>query len=214
MIDQRKLPEELTHLALRSWREVAESISDMAVRGAGEALGALESAAIGLKNTRPTAVNLTWAVDRVMMHARTAGAARGGELAEAVPHEAEAIADEDVRANVTLGEHGAALVPDGARILTHCNAGALATVEWGTALAVVFKAHAAGESIHVWVDETRPRRQGARLTSWELHRVGVPMTLISDTAAGRLFQTGRVDMVVVGSDRVAANGDVVNKIGT
>ncbi len=237
LIDQRRLPQELTYLELRSWPEVVEAIREMTVRGApaigaaaafglalagraacdlgrSEWLERFEEAAQGLATARPTAVNLSWAIDRVRRRIGGCDAPSGKELAKVALDEAQAIANEDARVNAALGEHGAALVPEGARILTHCNTGALATVEWGTALAVIYKAHAAGKALYVWVGETRPRQQGARLTAWELQRAGVPMTLISDTAAGRLFQTGRVDLVVVGADRVAANGDVVNKIGT
>jgi methylthioribose-1-phosphate isomerase len=241
MIDQRRLPFAVEFLHLRTWHEVAAAISDMAVRGApaigaaaafGLALAAreaerehsasawwrsFEEAAAGLEATRPTAVNLVWALRRV--HDAASSADAGGdpppaELARRVLTEALTIAEEDAQACAALGSHGAKLVPDGARILTHCNAGSLATVQWGTALAVIYKAHAAGKRLHVWVDETRPRQQGARLTAWELQQEGVPLTLICDTAAGRLFQTGQVDLVVVGADRIAANGDVVNKIGT
>lgn len=237
MIDQRLLPTREEDLLCTEWSEVAFAISDMAIRGApaigaaagyglalaarevrrlplAEARRALDEAAAGLVATRPTAVNLKWAVDRVLA---TVGAAEPGDaeaLAELVLNEAQAIADEDAKVNETLGRFGAELIPAGANVLTHCNAGALATVEWGTALSVIVQAHRAGKNIHVWVDETRPRQQGARLTAWELHREGVPMTLIADTAAGFYFQRGKVDAVVVGSDRVTANGDVVNKIGT
>ena len=238
MIDQRRLPYALEYLELHRWQDVASAIADMAVRGApaigaaaafGLALAAAQAsgaepadwwrgfdeAAAGLAATRPTAVNLVWALQRVRAAVAALGAgATAAELARATLAEARAIAAEDAAANAALGTHGARLVPAQARILTHCNAGSLATVEWGTALAVVYKAHAAGKQVHVWVDETRPRQQGARLTAWELQREGIPLTLISDTAAGRLFQTGQVDLVVVGADRIAANGDVVNKIGT
>lgn len=237
MIDQRILPGREEWLLLETWEEVAHTIRDMAVRGApaigaaaayGLALEAqaarnespedwwerMEDAAAGLRGTRPTAVNLAWAIDRVVGRVRAAGETTGSDLADRALVEAHAIAEEDVVANERLGVFGAELVPEGANILTHCNAGALATVAWGTALSVIYKAHDAGKQIHVWVDETRPLLQGARLTAWELHRAGVPMTLVADNAAGHLFQRGKVDMVVVGSDRVAANGDVVNKIGT
>ena len=237
MIDQRVLPDREEWLLLDTWQEVAHTIRDMAVRGApaigaaaayGLALEAqanaslsseewwerMEAAAEGLRQTRPTAVNLGWALDRVLGRVRAQGQETGAGLANGTLAEAHAIAEEDVVVNERLGEFGAELVPDGANILTHCNAGALATVAWGTALSVVYKAHGQGKQVHVWVDETRPLLQGARLTAWELHRAGVPMTLVADNAAGHLFQRSKVDMVVVGSDRVAANGDVVNKIGT
>ncbi|MGC8880639.1 MAG: S-methyl-5-thioribose-1-phosphate isomerase, partial [Anaerolineae bacterium] len=136
------------------------------------------------------------------------------ELTDALEQEARTIADEDVQINRRIGEVGAAIVPDGANILTHCNAGALATVDYGTALGVVRMAVEQGKRVHVWVDETRPRLQGARLTAWELMRDGIPMTLIADNAAGHLMRAGRVDLVLFGADRVAANGDVANKIGS
>jgi len=154
-----------------------------------------------LKATRPTAVNLAWAVDRC--------------LAAADPMaEAEAIAAEDVAANRAIGRHGLDLVPEGARVLTHCNAGGLATVGYGTAVGVIRAAHEAGRRPTVWVDETRPVLQGARLTAWELQALGIPATLVPDVMAASLMQSGDVDLVVVGADRIAANGDVANKIGT
>ncbi|MFN0092592.1 MAG: S-methyl-5-thioribose-1-phosphate isomerase, partial [Acidimicrobiales bacterium] len=151
--------------------------------------------------TRPTAVNLAWGVER----ARRAA----DPVAEAL-----AVAAEDVAANRALGRHGAALVPPGARILTHCNAGGLATVGYGTAIGVIRAAHEAGKAPSVWVDETRPVLQGARLTAWELRQLGIACTLVPDVMAGALLAAGRVDLVVVGADRIAANGDVANKIGT
>ena len=215
MIDQRRLPQEVRHLELHTVAEVCDAISTLAVRGApaigaagamGVALACIRGedrldAANRLKATRPTAVNLAWAVDRAL--------AAADPVAEAI-----AIAAEDVAVNRALGAHGAALVPDGARILTHCNAGGLATVGYGTALGVIRAAHEAGKSISVWVDETRPVLQGARLTAWELQQLGVPCTLVPDVMAGSLMASGDVDLVVVGADRVAANGDVANKIGT
>ena len=237
MIDQRRLPLEFVILELKDPAEVAAAIEDMAVRGApaigaaaafGLALAArqsragsrpalladLERAATLLCATRPTAVNLFWAIDRMLRCAR--GVEEGGPQAvvEALIAEAQRIADEDVEINRRIGAHGAALVEDGFRILTHCHAGALATVDYGTALAVVRAAREQGKAIHVWVDETRPRLQGARLTAWELMNEGIPMTLIADNVAGHLLRTGQVDLVVVGSDRTVANGDVANKIGT
>lgn len=237
MIDQRLLPLEFVVLELADPAEVAEAIEDMAIRGApaigaaaafGLALAArqssagsrqalmadLERAAALLRATRPTAVNLFWAVDRMLRCARGVGEDGPRAVVEALVAEAQRIADEDVEINRRIGAHGAALVEDGFRILTHCNAGALATVDYGTALAVVRTAHEQGKRIHVWVDETRPRLQGARLTAWELMNEGIPMTLIADNVAGHLLRTGQVDMVVVGSDRTVANGDVANKIGT
>jgi methylthioribose-1-phosphate isomerase len=237
MIDQRKLPLELVVVEMTDYRDVARAIQDMTIRGApaigaaaafGLALAARESratapealladlqeAARTLCATRPTAVNLSWAVERMLAKARSLRHLPTAEQVDALVAEAQAIADEDVEINRRMGAHGAALIEDGFRILTHCNAGALATVDYGTVLAVVRTAHEQGKKIHVWVDETRPRLQGASLTAWELMRDGIPMTLIADNASGHLMRTGRVDIVLVGSDRTAANGDVANKIGT
>jgi methylthioribose-1-phosphate isomerase len=237
MIDQRRLPLELVVVDFDDHRAVAQAIKDMTIRGA-PAIGA--AAAFGLAlaartsradtpemlvkslgaaadlfcATRPTAVNLFWAVDRMLRLARTTQPRTVDGLIQALADEAQAIADEDVAINHRMGAHGAALIQAGCNILTHCNAGALATVDYGTVLAVVRTAHEQGKRIHVWVDETRPRLQGASLTAWELMRDGIPMTLIADNAAGHLMRTGRVDLVLVGSDRTAANGDVANKIGT
>ncbi len=178
-------------------------------------LADLEVAAQTIGATRPTAVNLSWAVKRMMQVAHSEpGDIVPALVAEALRAEAQRIADEDVDINRRMGAHGAALIQDGFNILTHCNAGSLATVDYGTALAVVRVAHEQGKRLHVWVDETRPRLQGARLTAWELMQAGIPMTLIADNVAGHLLRTGRVDIVLVGSDRTAANGDVANKIGT
>jgi len=235
MIDQRLLPAEFRLVEYGDYREVALAIRTMVIRGApaigaaaafGMALAArtsraadrdsllidLRAAADVLRAARPTAVNLSWAVARLLRRAEAepdAAAIPGVLLAEA-----QALADEDVEINRRLGEHGAALVQDGANILHHCNTGALATVDYGTALGVIRTAHSQGKRVHVFVDETRPRLQGARLTAWELHHLGVPFTLIVDNAAGHFMRTGQVDIVLVGADRVAANGDVANKIGT
>lgn len=237
MIDQRRLPLELVWLECDDYRQVASAIQEMAIRGApaigaaaafGLALAARQSpaesgpalladlhlAARELQATRPTAVNLSWALKRMLDHAQVLERQPAAEIVGSLRAEAQRIADEDVEINRQMGRHGAALIGDGANILTHCNAGALATVDYGTALAVVRAAHEAGKQIHVWVDETRPRLQGARLTAWELMNDGIPMTLIADNASGHLLRTGRVDIVLVGSDRTAANGDVANKIGT
>jgi methylthioribose-1-phosphate isomerase len=177
-------------------------------------LADLEVALKGLASTRPTAVNLFWGLDRMR---RVAEAARGRPL-EAVRatllREAQAILDEDVAANKALGDHGATLVPPRARILTHCNAGALATAGYGTALGVVRSAHAQGKVALLWVDETRPVMQGSRLTAWECVREGIPHRLIADVVAASLMGRGQVDLVVTGADRIAANGDTANKIGT
>ena len=173
----------------------------------------LERAGAALRASRPTAVNIEWAVGRVL---RAAGSGEGGleHIRAAVEREAEAIAREDEASCRAIGSFGAPLVPRGANILTHCNTGALATWGIGTALGVIARAHADGAHVHVWVDETRPVLQGARLTAWELQRLGIPMTLIADSAAGSLMARGVVDLVIVGADRIAANGDVANKVGT
>lgn len=215
LIDQRRLPGELVMVDARTVDELCELINTLAVRGA-PALGAagamgvalafvrgesIDSARSRLIATRPTAVNLAWGVERA------AGSA--DPVAEAVR-----IAAADVADNRALGAFGAALVPDGSNLLTHCNAGALACVGYGTALGVVRAAAERGVRVHVWVDETRPLLQGARLTAWELQKLGIPCTLVVDSMAAALMSSGRVDLVVVGADRVAANGDVANKIGT
>lgn len=235
MIDQRLLPAELRLVEYENYREVARAIRTMVVRGApavgaaaafGMALAAQESqardrnglltdlraAARVLSAARPTAVNLSWAVARLLRRAEAESdpvSIPGALLAEA-----QALADEDVEVNKRLGEHGAALIRDGDTILHHCNTGALATVDYGTALGVIRTTHEQGKQMHVLVDETRPRFQGARLTAWELQQLGIPFTLIADNAAGHFMRTGQVDIVLVGADRVAANGDVANKIGT
>jgi methylthioribose-1-phosphate isomerase len=238
LIDQRALPGRLVVLSLRSVPEVATAIRDMAVRGApaigataayGLALAAanagadtgaalldeVRAAADLLRAARPTAVNLAWAVDRVLAVAeRKAVAGSPGALRACILAEAERIADEDVATNRRMGAHGAALIRDGATVIHHCNTGALATVDYGTALGVIRAAHEAGKRVHVLVDETRPRLQGARLTAWELDRLGIAHTLIADCAAGYFLHRGDVDAVLVGADRIAANGDTANKIGT
>ncbi|HEY5159279.1 MAG TPA: S-methyl-5-thioribose-1-phosphate isomerase, partial [Anaerolineales bacterium] len=176
-------------------------------------LADLESAAVSLKASRPTAVNLAWAVDRVL---RVIRAANGSvdDLRSIVLAEAQRIADEDVAINKRMGEHGSALIDDGDTILHHCNTGALAVVDWGTALGVIRTAHEQGKRLHVLVDETRPRLQGSRLTAWELGQYGIPYEIISDNMAGYFLHSGQVQKVLFGADRIAANGDVANKIGT
>jgi methylthioribose-1-phosphate isomerase len=224
LIDQRALPAELRFVECATVDELCDAIGTMAVRGApalgaagafGVALAArtiegeagVQAAARRLADARPTAVNLAWGVDRAL------GAwQRGG--ADAALAEAEHIAATDVAGNRAIGELGAALVPETARVLTHCNAGSLATVGFGTALGVVRAAHEAGKRPRVWVGETRPVLQGARLTAWELDRLGIPVTVTADVMAGSLMASGDVDVVIVGADRIAANGDVANKIGT
>jgi methylthioribose-1-phosphate isomerase len=235
LIDQRLLPTEFQLINLSTVPEVAHAIRDMAVRGApaigataafGMALAAqrsgattrqallgdLQSAAEILLAARPTAVNLAWAVKRVRRRAETGETP--AEIQRIVLETAQSIADNDVMTNQRLGVFGASLITDGMTILHHCNTGALATVDYGTALGVIRTAHEQGRQIHVLVDETRPRLQGARLTTWELQQLDIPFTLIADNAAGHFLRTGQVDLVVVGADRVAANGDVANKIGT
>jgi len=211
MIDQRRLPGELAFLDVTTVAELCDAIVTMAVRGApalgvagamGVALAAsrgedLDAAARRISGTRPTAVNLAWGVERARVAADPVA-------------EARTMAVEDVERNRRLGAHGAALLPPGARVLTHCNAGALACAGFGTALGVIRSADVA----HVFVDETRPVLQGARLTAWELQRLGIPMTVVADVLAGTLLAEGSVDCVVVGADRIAANGDVANKVGT
>jgi methylthioribose-1-phosphate isomerase len=238
LIDQTKLPSELTFVECRTLRQVADAIRGMKVRGApaigvtaafGIALAAREyrgedvpgllehlgRARSELLATRPTAVNLAWAVERVMDVAREAADEGGVEsVRTAALEEATRLADDDVTTNRRIGALGAELVPPGARILTHCNAGALACVDYGTALGVVRAAHDQGKGIDVFVDETRPFLQGSRLTAWELQREGIPATLIVDSMAGHFLSRRAVDLVVVGADRIAANGDVANKIGT
>jgi len=244
LIDQRRLPERLDVLTLTDVPSVAGAIRDMAVRGApaigataayGLALAAatstaadvprlrsdLDGAGAMLRAARPTAVNLAWAVDRVLARVDAAVAgdpdgagSRVDDLRAIVLDEAERIADEDVAANRRMGAHGAALLPDSATVIHHCNTGALATVDFGTALGVIRTMHEAGRRVHVLVGETRPRLQGAKLTAWELGRLGIPQTLITDGAAGYHLRSGQVDAVLVGADRVAANGDTANKIGT
>jgi methylthioribose-1-phosphate isomerase len=235
MIDQRLLPAECRLVEYDDYHEVARAIGTMVIRGApaigaaasfGMALAARQSEASGrdalladlreagdvLRAARPTAVNLSWAVARLLRRAEREP--DPAAIRDALLVEAQALADEDVEINKRLGAHGAALIRDGDTILHHCNTGALATVDYGTALGVVRAAHGQGKRIHVLVDETRPRLQGARLTAWELQQEGIPFTLIADNAAGHFMRTGQVDIVLVGSDRTAANGDVANKIGT
>ena len=216
LLDQRLLPREEVWVACRSAGEVADAIRTMVVRGApaigvsaafGMALAATrgeapDAAADALKRARPTAVNLAWAVDRMLRH-------RGDAVAEA-----ETIWREDVEANRQIGRYGAALLGESATVLTHCNAGALATGGYGTALGVIRAAVESGRRIAVFADETRPYLQGARLTAWELRQDGIDVTLITDNMSGHFFQRGEFDAVIVGADRIAANGDTANKIGT
>ena len=223
MLDQRRLPLREEWLEASTYQEVAEAIRTMVVRGApligvvaafGMAMAAQQSmdelprAAEGLRATRPTAVNLSWAIDRMLAFAREHPDPT--QIAE----EAEHIADEDAEMSRRLSRFGGELLPDSGGVLTHCNAGFLAMVDYGSALGVIRAAWEAGKRIHVLVDETRPYLQGARLTAWELQRLGIPMTLITDNMAGHFMARGQVQAVVTGADRIAANGDTANKIGT
>ena len=262
MIDQTRLPGEEVYFTCRSHQDVAHAICSMVIRGApaigvaaamGVALGIkgstastvaelraeFEAIAGAISKTRPTAVNLFWAIERmrgVFERALAEGGARGGrapgfspapapkggrtevetiqQLKARMVEEAQRILAEDIAANEALGRHGAELLGDSATVLTHCNAGALATAGYGTALGVVRAAVAAGKKIEVFADETRPFLQGARLTAWELAKDGIPVTLITDNMAGHFMQQGKIQAVIVGADRVARNGDVANKIGT
>ena len=237
LVDQTVLPEREIERDYRSWQEVGAAIRTLVVRGApaigvaaafGVVLAArashaatfdglladLETAIKGLAATRPTAVNLFWALDRMRQAAVASRALPLDAMRARLLAEAQAIRDEDIAANRAMGAHGAALVPPNARILTHCNAGALATAGYGTALGVVRAAHAQGKVALVWVDETRPVMQGSRLTAWECVREGIPHRLIADVAAASVMARGEVDLVVTGADRIAANGDTANKIGT
>jgi methylthioribose-1-phosphate isomerase len=237
MIDQRKLPFEYVIAQFDDYREVAKAITEMYVRGApaigataafGMALAGIQSpaetredlcndlgeAAQLLKAARPTAVNLAWAVDQQLALIDSLTEKETGTVRKALLVLAQKIADDDVALNRRMGFNGAELIEDGDTILHHCNTGALATVDWGTALGVIFAANEQGKRIHVLVDETRPRLQGSRLTAWELQQRGISFDLIVDNAAGHFMRTGQVDIVLVGSDRTAGNGDVANKIGT
>lgn len=237
LIDQRLLPNRFEQPVYYDYREVARAITDMVVRGA-PAIGAtaafglalagfqsstkdrrqllrdLDEAAAILRKARPTAVNLGWALDRLMRVTIDEGLESVEEVRQALLAEAQKLADEDVVLNRRMGFNGAALVEDGDTILHHCNTGALAAVDFGTALGVVFAAQEQGKHVHVLVDETRPRLQGARLTAWELQQHGISYDLIADNAAGYFLRKGDVNLCLVGADRVAANGDVANKIGT
>ena len=236
LIDQRRLPVELRLVNLRSHRKVVQAIRNMTVRGA-PAIGAaaafglvlaaygsrarsedmliqvIEAAAEELRLSRPTAVNLAWALDRVLdlVHSHPGSL---DDLKRAVLAEAQKIADEDVEINMRMAVHGAVLIDDGDTIIHHCNTGALAVVEWGTALGVIRMAYQQGKQVHVLVDETRPTLQGARFTAWELEQYGIPYEIITDNMAGFFLRSGTVHKVFFGADRVAANGDVANKIGT
>ena len=236
VIDQSCLPTEIRYLELHTSVDVAEAIQKMVVRGApaigvcaafGMALASRESNQSDIDKlktylhdtgqyllaTRPTAINLTWAVENMLsLVDQFSGSV--SELQEALLSKAQLMADEDINTNLAIARNGAELLMDGDVILTHCNTGALATVDYGTALGVIRLAHEQGKHIHVYVDETRPCLQGSRLTAWELTQYGIPYDIIVDAAAGYMIRSGKVDRVLFGADRVAANGDVINKIGT
>jgi methylthioribose-1-phosphate isomerase len=239
MIDQRRLPTEEHYPLFRTYEEVAWAIKEMVVRGApaigiaaamGIALGARDTGTEDreeferrfdhicevLAATRPTAVNLFWAIDRMRLVFSTLKRKKAplSEVRARLIEEAKRMHAEDVRTNQTMGRFGAELIPDGATVLTHCNAGALATAGYGTALGVIRAAIESGKRVAVFADETRPFLQGARLTAWELHKDNIPVTLITDSMAGHFMKRGDINCVIVGADRIAANGDVANKIGT
>lgn len=234
MIDQTKLPRTVEFVTCRTYAEVAEAIHNMVVRGApaigvaaamGVALGVLRTPperlaaefpriCETLAATRPTAVNLFWAIDRMKRLYHSLTGAPPDRLRQALIDEAVSIYEEDIAINRAIGRQGAPLVPDGLSVLTHCNAGALATAGYGTALGVIRAAAESGKKVHVFADETRPFLQGARLTVWELQQDGIPVTLITDNMAGHFLKSGRIGCVIVGADRIARNGDTANKIGT
>ncbi len=239
MIDQRLLPTEEVYPVFRTYEEVAYAIKEMVVRGApaigvaaamGVALGARDTKTDDsaefenafnhichvIGSTRPTAVNLFWAIERMrnLYSSLKADNASLGEIRQRLITEAQQMHGEDVEINRTMGRFGAELIPDGATVLTHCNAGALATAGYGTALGVIRAAVEAGKKVAVFADETRPFLQGARLTAWELHKDNIPVTLITDNMAGHFMKSGKINCIVVGADRIASNGDVANKIGT
>ena len=237
IIDQRRLPAEYIERDLRTLEDVRDAITTLSVRGApaigiAAAMGLVASLApfapedpalwrarlrahaTILASARPTAVNLAWAMDRMLARAAALQPATTAGLAEALRNEATAILEEDRAMCAAIGRHGLPFVPDGARVLTHCNTGALATGGIGTALAPIYIAHAEGRRVHVFAGETRPLLQGSRLTAWELGRAGIPVTVITDGMAASLMRAGEIDVVLVGADRVAANGDTANKIGT
>jgi len=232
MIDQTRLPRETVYVTCTSYVEVADAIRSMVIRGApaigvaaamGVAIGALHSDDLAadmplicetLAKTRPTAVNLFWAIDRMRRLYESVAGESLALIRETLVAEAIRVRLEDIAINEAIGRHGAPLVPDHKTVLTHCNAGALATAGFGTALGVIRAAVRAGKQIDVFADETRPFLQGARLTAWELQQDGIPTTLITDNMAGHFLKSGRIGCVVVGADRIASNGDVANKIGT
>ncbi|MCX8062561.1 MAG: S-methyl-5-thioribose-1-phosphate isomerase [Anaerolineales bacterium] len=237
LIDQRVLPKETIYLEFRDYQAVADAIKSMIVRGApaigaaaayGLALAAnasratdvqqlikdVQTAAEVLRASRPTAVNLFWAIDRVLSKVASLSNADVQTVRQAILNEAHHIAEEDIRANQQIGYNAFPLIPNPAKILHHCNTGSLATVDYGTALGIIRIAHENGKQVHAYLDETRPRLQGARLSAWELNQLGIPHTVIVDGASGFLMKKVGIDLCVVGADRIAANGDTANKIGT
>jgi len=237
LIDQRALPLAERHVACKSYKEVISAIKDLTVRGApaigvaaamGAALGALHLPSLSPKEfrriffaicdeiaqARPTARNLFWALEHMKNSFDQSKHSSQRELVNELVNEAKRICSEDIEINRQMGKHGSKLLADGDNILTHCNAGALATAGYGTALGVIRAAHEQGKKVHVYVDETRPVLQGARLTAWELKKEKIPFTLITDNMAGFLMQQEKIDKIIVGADRIAANGDTANKIGT
>jgi len=237
LLDQRKLPAETNYLELHDPQSVAEAICSMTVRGApaigaaaayGLALAALnstanekqalieeiEQAATLLRASRPTAVNLFWAIQRVMDKVYAIQHLDAAALRQMVLQEAHLIAEEDIRSNKQIGINAQPLIPNPAKILHHCNTGSLATVDYGTALGIIRIAHESGKKVHAYLDETRPRLQGAKLSAWELNQLGIPHTVIVDGASGFVMKKVGIDLCVVGADRIAANGDTANKIGT
>lgn len=237
LLDQTKLPTELVFVDCKTYTEVAKAITDMIVRGApaigvtaayGIAIGAFSIEAVTkddfftqlaeicstLRNTRPTAVNLFWAIERMHRKAIENNEKSLKEIKEIILAEAQQMDREDIETNKAIGRHGNTLIQNNATILTHCNAGALATCDYGTAIGIIRTAKESGKNIRVFADETRPYLQGARLTSWELQQLHIPVTLICDNMAGHFMKLGKVDCVIVGADRIASNGDTANKIGT
>ncbi|MEJ2411771.1 MAG: S-methyl-5-thioribose-1-phosphate isomerase, partial [Anaerolineales bacterium] len=237
MIDQRKLPHNTVYNEYSDPTAVADAIKDMVIRGA-PAIGAaaafgltlvpghaksgdlelvieqIQQAAEILRASRPTAVNLFWAIDRMLKIIEEGSFSSVSELKELLLQEAQTIADDDVKINLAICKHAQPLVPQDARIFHHCNTGSLAAVDYGTALGIIRVAHESGKNVFAYVDETRPRLQGARLTAWELLQYGVPFKVVADSASGHYMRTEKIDLCVVGTDRVVANGDVANKIGT
>ncbi|MBU0506264.1 MAG: S-methyl-5-thioribose-1-phosphate isomerase [bacterium] len=239
MLDQRKLPTEETYVTCETWEDVAEAIKNMTIRGA-PAIGVAAAMAVAISltvdrcplsvkddfikyihkvcdelfKTRPTAVNLKWALDRMRGILEENKNKSVDDIVQILIHEAKTIKDEDILTNKQMGEHGQVVLDDGDTVLTHCNAGALATAGWGTAVGVVYSAVQAGKNIKLIADETRPVLQGARLTAWEAQKCGLDVTVICDNMAASLMAKGLINKIIVGADRIAANGDVANKIGT